>query len=117
MVKRLTLKDQLTREEYLERVQQYTDEDAHRLGYSSAEVLRLEIRLGELAGEWRETKDDRVASRYRETLLTMILKGYDIDTLPVQDQLPEEYMPDFPPQPVRKAIIEAYEGMASVSSL
>jgi len=116
MVKRLTLKDQLTREEFLKRVQEYTDEDASRLGYPSADVIRLEIQLGELAGEWRETKDDKLASRYREVLLTMILKGYDVDTLPVQDHLPEEHMPDLPPQPIRKAIKDAYELMTSIPS-
>ena len=39
----------------------------------------------------------------------MILKGYNVDTLPVQDQLPEDLMPELPPQTVRSAITQAYK--------
>ena len=82
MVKRLTLNDQLTREEYLQRVQRYTDADAIRLGYPSVEVLHLEIKLGEIAGAWRETKDDKYVHEYARVLYQMIFNGYDGDASP-----------------------------------
>lgn len=109
MVKRLTLKDQMTREEYLKRVNKYTDEDAIKLGYPSADVLRLEIRLGEIAGAWRENKTDELACEYKSVLYEMILKGYDVNTLPIQDQLPDRVMPDLPPQSVQQAIRKVYQ--------
>ena len=109
MVKRLTLKDQITREEYLQRVAQYTDADAIRLGYPSAKVLRLEIKLGEIAGAWRKTKNASLVYEYKSVLYEMILNGYDVNTLPVQDQLPDELMPELPPETVCMAIQRVYE--------
>ena len=111
MVKRLTLKDQLTREEYLQRVREYTDDDAQRLGYISAEVLRLETNLGEIAGKWRRTKEDALVLEYKSVLYEMILKGYDVTTLPIQDQLPDDLMPDMPPLEVLQAIQNAYASL------
>jgi hypothetical protein len=110
MVKRLTMKDQLSREQYLQRVSQYTDEDAHRLGYPSVEVLRLEIKLGEIAGKWRYNQDDEsLVLEYERVLYKMILKGYDVNTLPIQDQLPDRLMPELPPEPVQAAIQRIYQ--------
>ena len=109
MVKRLTLKDQITHEEYLQRVDQYTDIDAIERGYPSVEVLRLEIKLGEIAGAWRETKEEHLVHKYASVLYKMILNGYDVNTLPIQDQLPNRLMPELPPETVRSAIQRAYE--------
>jgi len=109
MVKRLTLKDQITRDEYLQRIHQYTDEDATKHGYPSAEVLRLEVKLGEIAGAWRKTKDDKYVYEYASILYKMILNGYDVEGLPIQDQLPDELMPELPPQPVQAAIKRVYQ--------
>lgn len=108
MVKRLTLKDQLTREEYLQRVARYTNADARRLGYPSADVLRLEIKLGELAGAWRTTKAPHLVHEYSSLLYRMILNGYDVNMLAVQDQLPQELMPVLPPEAVQTAIKQVY---------
>ncbi len=109
MVKRLTMKDQLSREEYLQRVNQYTDADARKLGYPSAEVLRLEIKLGEIAGAWRYNQDDKsLVLEYERVLYKMILNGYNVETLPIQDQLPTKHMPELPPKPVQVAIQNAY---------
>lgn len=105
----LKLEDMKSREEYLAERQTYTDEQARKLGYPSAEVLRLSDDLTRLAGKWRRTKDDGLVLEYRQTLYEMILKGYDVDTLPVQDQLPEELMPELPPPTVREAIMRAYQ--------
>lgn len=110
----LKMEDMKSREEYMEERRNYNDETARKLGYPSVEVLHLSDHLREIAGEWRETKEASLISQYRETLLTMILKGYDVDTLPIQDQLPVELMPEIPPQPVRKAIMQAYEEIASI---
>ena len=84
--------DGISREELMEERRNYTDEQARKLGYPSATVLLLSDRLGEIAGKWRRTKDDALVPEYRATLYDMILKGYDVDTLPIQDQLPPELM-------------------------
>jgi hypothetical protein len=39
----------------------------------------------------------------------MILNGYDVDGLPIQDQLPENLMPELPPKPVQAAIQRVYQ--------
>lgn len=103
--------DQLTHEAYLARVANYTDDDARKLGYPSVAVLHLEDRLGQIADEWRDSKDSRLVTQYHATLYDMILKGYDVDTLPIQDQLPAEHMPDLPPGNVRSAILKAYAAL------
>jgi|GEM_PF-2215500 len=86
----------------------YTDEDAQRHGYPSLEVMRLEYQLTAIAGEWRRTKENALVHDYKAVLYEMILKGYDVNTLPIQDQLPDELMPDLPPKPIQQAIIKAY---------
>ncbi|MEL6408074.1 MAG: hypothetical protein AAFR81_27135 [Chloroflexota bacterium] len=117
MAKRiLTPEEMISREEFLEERRNYTDKQARALGYANAEVLRLSDKLTALAGQWRNTKDAHIAVLYRETLMTMILKGYDVDTLPVQDQLPKEHMPDLPPNPVLQAILQANEEINATSS-
>ncbi|MEL7432614.1 MAG: hypothetical protein AAFN11_01585 [Chloroflexota bacterium] len=108
MVKKLKPGDGISHEESTVERRNYTDKQAQSLGYPNAEVLRLSDELSALAGEWRTTKSDNVASRYRETLLTMILKGYDVDTLPVQDQLPDDLMPELPHPRVREAIQKVF---------
>ncbi|MDQ7028041.1 MAG: hypothetical protein Q9P44_21065 [Anaerolineae bacterium] len=72
--------DEMSREDYLKELADYTDEDAHILGYPNVQVLHLEDRLGQIAGKWRRTKDAKLVSEYRVTLYNMILKGYDVDT-------------------------------------
>ncbi|MEL6307283.1 MAG: IS6 family transposase [Chloroflexota bacterium] len=47
--------------------------------------------------------------RSYQASLKMILKGYDLNTLPIQDQLPDDLMPELPPQSVQAAIKRAYE--------
>jgi hypothetical protein len=39
----------------------------------------------------------------------MILNGYDVDGLPIQDQLPDRLMPELPPKPVQMAIQSVYQ--------
>ncbi|MEL6406455.1 MAG: hypothetical protein AAFR81_18950 [Chloroflexota bacterium] len=106
--KRLKLEDMkpsgLSRE-----LENYTDADAHRHGYISLDVMRLEYKITEIVGEWRSTKDDRLVQKYERVLYKMILKGYDLNTLPIQDQLPDDLMPELPPQSVQAAIKRAYE--------
>lgn len=92
-------------------LENYTDMDARRHGYPSLEVMRLEYQLTDIVGKWRRTKEDALVHQYKVVLYEMILKGYDVNTLPVQDQLPDDLMPDLPPEPVKKAIIAAYEAM------
>ncbi|MCI0714039.1 MAG: hypothetical protein L0154_28040 [Chloroflexi bacterium] len=70
--------DGISHEEAMERRRHYTDEDARKLGYPNVHVLHLEDRLGQIAGQWRRTKDDQLVSKYRETLYEMILNGYNV---------------------------------------
>lgn len=104
--------DQLTIEQYEEQIRHYTDEDAQRLGYPNVEVFHLERRLGKIAGKWRGTRDANLVAEYRHVLYEMILNGYDVTWLPIQDQLPKALMPPLPPPTVRAAILEAYKQLA-----
>ncbi|MEL7433953.1 MAG: hypothetical protein AAFN11_08390, partial [Chloroflexota bacterium] len=90
-------------------LENYTDADARRHGYISLDVMRLAYKLTEIAGEWRSTKEDALVQEYERVLYKMILKGYDLNTLPIQDQLPDDLMPELPPQSVQVAIKRAYE--------
>ncbi|MCI0714028.1 MAG: hypothetical protein L0154_27985 [Chloroflexi bacterium] len=90
--------EEISHAELMEERRRYTDQQARQLGYPSAEVLHLSDRLSEIAGQWRTTKDNNLVIEYRQILYEMILKGYDVNTLPVQDQLPEELMPNSPHQ-------------------
>lgn len=85
-------------------LENYTDEDARRHGYPSLEVMQLEYRLTQIVGRWRRTKENALVHEYERILYKMILKGYDLNMLPVQDQLPEDLMPDLPSKAVQKAI-------------
>lgn len=109
MVKRLKTEDVISREEYHQMMTALTDKDARELGYPSAKVMRLEDQLGEIAGKWRRTGEDALIDKYKAVLYEMILNGYDVNTLPIQDQLPDDLMPDLPPEPVRQAIKVVYD--------
>ena len=100
--------DTKSREQFLKELANYTDEDAREIGYINADILRLEHQLTQIAGKWRRTKDDELVHAYRGVLYEMILFGYDIDTLPIQDQLPPELMPNFPPRSVLAAVLNVY---------
>lgn len=109
MVKKLKSEDVISREDYLQMVSNLTDEDARELGYPSAKVMRLEDQLTELAGKWRRTKEEALIYKYKSVLYEMILNGYDVNTLPIQDQLPDDLMPELPPEPVQMAIKTLYD--------
>ncbi len=109
----LKWEDMQSHEDYLEERHSYRDEKARKLGYPSAEVLRLSDHLSQIAGEWRTTKDSKLVTEYQQTLYKMILKGYDVDILPIQDQLSTELMPELPPPPVRAAILQAYDKLTT----
>lgn len=90
-------------------LENYTDADARRHGYISLEVMQLEYQLTQIAGKWRSTKEEALVQEYERVLYKMILKGYDVNTLDIQDQLPDELMPDLPPEPVQVAIKRVYQ--------
>ena len=87
----------------------YTDADARRHGYPNLKVMKLEWELTRIAAEWRDTKDDALVHEYKSVLYEMILNGYDVNTLPIQDQLPRRLMPELPPKPVQQAIKTVYD--------
>ena len=107
-MKRLTIADQMTPQEHRKYMLSLSDEEVKQFGYPNAKVLRLSYRLSEIAGQWRATKDDALVHEYTSVLYEMILKGYDVDTLPIQDQLPSDLMPEIPPKSVQLAIQNAY---------
>lgn len=106
MVK-LTMADMKSLEQYKAELEHITDQQAHKLGYPSAHVLRLEDKLTDIAGAWRESKEEALVHEYKSVLYEMILHGYDVQTLPIQDQLPPEVMPQVPSARVQKAIQKA----------
>jgi len=97
-----------TPEESRRRIAEMSDEEAQEHGYPSAEVMRLEYRLGDIAAEWRGTKRDELIAEYKYVLYEMILKGYDVNGLDIEDQLPPEHMPDLPPKKVLEGILKSY---------
>ena len=90
-------------------LENYTDVDARRHGYISLEMMQLEYQLTQIAGKWRRTNEDALVQEYERVLYKMILKGYDVNTLDIQDQLPDNLMPDLPPEPVQAAIKRVYD--------
>ena len=86
----------------------YTDADARKHGYLSLKVMKLEWDLTRIAANWRDTKEDGLVHEYRSVLYKMILYGYDVSILPIQDQLPDELMPELPPENVQAAIQNEY---------
>lgn len=108
-MKRLTMKDQITVEEHRQRMLELSDDEVKKFGYPNAKVLRLSYQLSEIAGKWRDLKTDALVYEYKSVLYEMILNGYDVMKLSVQDQLPAEYMPELPPKPVQMAIQGVYQ--------
>src|SRR5436190_954934 len=76
--------DEISREQYLAEIQNYSNQDAQELGYPNIEVFHLAHHLSKITGEWRRTKTEKLVSEYRNTLYQMILKGYDLDGLPIE---------------------------------
>ena len=110
MVKRLTLADMKTVEQHRAEMEKLTEEDVQGLGHPSKKVMRLEWRLSEIAGKWRDNQNDMgLVHEYKSVLYEMILNGYDVNTLPIQDQLPDRLMPELPPKPVQMAIQSVYQ--------
>lgn len=101
--------DELPRAAHLAKVETYTDAQARQLGYPSATVLRLAYQLSAIVGEWRATQAEHLVTAYHSTLYKMILNGYNVETLPIQDQLPPALMPELPPKAVQTAIQQAYQ--------
>lgn len=52
----------------------------------------LLYKLADLAGEWRETKQDKLVRRYQAILLCLYELGWD-EELDVELELPDELMP------------------------
>ncbi len=107
-MKRLTMKDQISMEEHREKMLSLSDSKIKQFGYPSRKVLSLSYQLSDIAGKWRRTREDALVDKYKGILYEMILNGYDVRTLPIQDQLPEDLMPELPPENVREAIQREY---------
>ena len=107
-MKRLTMNDQISVEEHREKMLSLSDGEIKQLGYPSRKVLALSYQLSNVAGKWRRTREDALVDKYKSILYEMILNGYDVSTLPIQDQLPEDLMPELPPENVQAAIQREY---------
>lgn len=69
--------------------------EPEEVGIPSDPVQReLYFKLGELAGEWGETKSDAVVQTYHTVLKSLFELGWDGYLLP-DEELPEELMPDW----------------------
>ncbi len=97
MVKFLTWDDMKSPEQYEQWLNNITDEVAQRHGYPNAEVMQLEDKLGQIADKWRTTKDSTLVEEYKAVLYRMIERGYNVNTLLIEDQLPVDLMPELPP--------------------
>jgi hypothetical protein len=65
--------------------------------------------LEQLVENWQQTNEDTLITRYHGKFVEMILKGYDLDRLPKEAQLPIILMPSYPPMLVRIAILYEYK--------
>jgi len=82
--------DALTEDKVLRRM---TDEKAQKLGYPNAKIWLMEHRLGEIAGEWRTTKDDTLVKEYAAQYKALLALGWDSDLLDFEQMLPARLMP------------------------
>lgn len=108
MVKILRKEDMLSDEQFRELVADTTEEQARNMGYPNLEVYHLEQQLSSVLGQWHKTKDEVWVREYKAVLYEMILKGFDVNKLDIQDQLPPALMPDLPPKEVLVGILESY---------
>ena len=83
----------MTEEEVLAAI---TDEMAQADGYPDAESVRLEHQLSKLAAKWAIKKDPTAIKEYHDIYHTLVNKGWNPDTLTVQEVLPEALMPKHP---------------------
>jgi hypothetical protein len=102
----------VSREVYLAKFQDYSNTNAQKLDYPNLEVFHLAHRFSYIAREWSKTKAQEFVREYGETLYTMLLKGYNIILLPVENQLPEELMTEMPQASVLAAIRQAYSDLS-----
>ncbi|MEM6284865.1 MAG: hypothetical protein AAF787_21930 [Chloroflexota bacterium] len=70
-----------------------TDEMAREEGYPDAATLRMEHRLGQLAGKWRRTQQDSVVETYHKLFVELVERGWNPDQLTAQQSLPRDLMP------------------------
>jgi hypothetical protein len=75
-----------------------TDEMAQRDGYANADMLRKELRLGDIAARWRSLKTDDVVEEYHALFAELIEDGWNPHFLDFDQALPRELMPELPPQ-------------------
>lgn len=57
------------------------------------ELRRLEDRLGDLAGMWRGTYDEKVVQEYHATMARLYELGWN-DVLDMESELPDSLMPE-----------------------
>jgi hypothetical protein len=75
-----------------------TDEMAQRDGYANADMLRKELRLGDIAARWRRTKADEDVQAYHALFAELIAEGWNPHFLDFDQALPKRLMPELPPQ-------------------
>jgi hypothetical protein len=85
----------LTRKEIRDGI---TDEMARKDGYANADMLRKELRLGDMAGRWRRTKADEDVQAYHALFQELIEEGWNPHQLDFDQSLPPELMPELPAQ-------------------
>jgi hypothetical protein len=103
----------MTYEQFLVEIKNYTNEDIQELGYPTLELFRLELELEQIVTTWQQTNESSLLACYHGKFTEMILKGYDLDHLPKDAQLPIILMPSYPPMLVRIAILYEYKKLWS----
>ncbi|MCI0713852.1 MAG: hypothetical protein L0154_27085 [Chloroflexi bacterium] len=94
--KPLTHADTTSANEVARKRDAITDEVAHKMGYPSAELYRMERKLADLADEWRRTHSQSVLTEYHALYYKMIVFGYSPSAFAPDTEIETEFMPELP---------------------
>lgn len=92
----LTHDDTVSSDDVHEMRYMISEETARKMGYPSAKVYAMEVRLAELARQWHQTHDETVLSEYHTLYYKMIVFGYPPEAFGPETEIETEYMPELP---------------------
>lgn len=73
-----------------------SEETARKMGYPSAKVYAMEVRLAELARQWHQSHDKAILLEYHTLYYKMIVFGYPPEAFGPETEIETEYMPELP---------------------
>jgi hypothetical protein len=94
--KPLTHDDTVSSDEVHDMRYTINEETARKMGYPSAKVYAMEVRLAELARQWHQTHDEAVLSDYHTLYYKMIVFGYSPEAFGPETEIETEHMPELP---------------------